>query len=74
MFERIVPLELIACGSAEARTRFPQLPDGELAVIGDQGDVWFGSRVSKVLGLRDEFEIQRYLREVTVPGCEIGRT
>lgn len=39
-----VPLELLAADSAEAQRRFPQLPAGELAVIGDTGEVWLGNR------------------------------
>jgi predicted DCC family thiol-disulfide oxidoreductase YuxK len=39
----LVPLEFVAAGSIEARKRFPQLPEGELAAIGDTGEVWLGN-------------------------------
>ena len=39
-----VRLELVAAGSEEARERFPALPSGELAVISDAGETWFGDR------------------------------
>lgn len=39
-----VGLEFVAVGSAEARQRFPQLPQGELAVVANTGEVWFGNR------------------------------
>jgi predicted DCC family thiol-disulfide oxidoreductase YuxK len=35
-----VPLRFVPSGSAEAQLRFPMLPDGELAVISDNGDMW----------------------------------
>lgn len=37
-----VPIHLVAAGSAEAQKRFPALPPGELAVIGDTGETWLG--------------------------------
>jgi predicted DCC family thiol-disulfide oxidoreductase YuxK len=39
-----VRLQLVAAGSEEARQRFPALPRGELAVISDSGETWFGDR------------------------------
>jgi len=39
----LAALEFLATGSAEARRRFPQLPAGELAVVANTGDVWFGN-------------------------------
>ena len=39
-----VPLQLMAAGSEAARDRFPALPAGELAVISDSGEMWFGDR------------------------------
>jgi predicted DCC family thiol-disulfide oxidoreductase YuxK len=41
--ESFVPIEFVASGSAKARKRFPQLPPGELAVVGDTGEVWLGN-------------------------------
>jgi predicted DCC family thiol-disulfide oxidoreductase YuxK len=38
-----VPIEFVPSGSETARRRFPQLPAGELAVIGDTGEVWLGN-------------------------------
>ena len=40
----LVRLEFLSVGSAEARSRFPQLPPGELAVVADTGEVWLGDR------------------------------
>lgn len=40
----LVGLELLPAGSTEARRAFPQLSPGELAVIADTGEVWFGNR------------------------------
>ncbi|MEO8027287.1 MAG: DCC1-like thiol-disulfide oxidoreductase family protein [Bryobacteraceae bacterium] len=37
-------LRLVAAGSEEVLRRFPQLPPGELAVVGDTGEVWLGNR------------------------------
>ena len=39
----LVALDFLATGSSEARRRFPQLPAGELAVVANTGDVWFGN-------------------------------
>jgi len=41
--EPLMALEFLPTGSAEARSRFPQLPAGELAVVANTGDVWFGN-------------------------------
>lgn len=38
----LVGLEFLATGSAEARRKFPLLGAGELAVVADTGEVWFG--------------------------------
>jgi predicted DCC family thiol-disulfide oxidoreductase YuxK len=38
----LVGLEFLATGSDEARSRFPQLPAGELAVVANTGEVWLG--------------------------------
>ncbi len=38
-----VPLRFIASGSEAARQRFPRLPAGELAVVGNTGEVWMGN-------------------------------
>jgi predicted DCC family thiol-disulfide oxidoreductase YuxK len=40
----LVRLEFVAAGSGEARTAYPQLPPGELAVVADTGEVWLGNR------------------------------
>ena len=40
----LVNIELIAAGSGEARRRFLGLKQGELAVIGDTGEVWLGNQ------------------------------
>ena len=37
-----VPLRLLASDSEEARENFPNLPAGELVVVSDSGEVWFG--------------------------------
>ncbi len=37
-----VGIRFVASGSAEALRKFPQLPDGELAVVADTGEVWLG--------------------------------
>jgi len=37
-----VALRLLAAGSAEAKERFPTIPEGELAVVSDSGEVWRG--------------------------------
>jgi predicted DCC family thiol-disulfide oxidoreductase YuxK len=39
----LVRLQFVAAGSSEARRRYPQLPDGELAVVADTGEVWLGN-------------------------------
>jgi predicted DCC family thiol-disulfide oxidoreductase YuxK len=36
----LVPLRFVAGGSTEARTRFPELNAGELAVVANTGEVW----------------------------------
>jgi predicted DCC family thiol-disulfide oxidoreductase YuxK len=38
----LVDLQFVAGGSPEARTRFPQLGKGELAVVANTGEVWIG--------------------------------
>jgi len=40
----LVGVQFVASGSSEARTRFPELPAGELAVVSDTGEVWLGNR------------------------------
>ena len=39
----LVALEFLPTGSPEARQRFPGLPTGEVAVVANTGDVWFGN-------------------------------
>jgi len=39
----LIVLDFVPTGSSEARRRFPQLPAGELAVVANTGDVWFGN-------------------------------
>src|SRR5262245_55400281 len=39
----IVPLSLIPAGSPDAKTLFPGLSSGELAVVSDEGAVWVGN-------------------------------
>lgn len=39
-----VPVRFVAAQSDEALRRFPHLPAGELAVIGDTGEIWLGNR------------------------------
>jgi predicted DCC family thiol-disulfide oxidoreductase YuxK len=41
--EPFVGIGFVASGSPEARSRFPQLPAGELAVVANTGDVWLGN-------------------------------
>jgi predicted DCC family thiol-disulfide oxidoreductase YuxK len=41
--DQFLPLEFAASGSEEGRQRFPMVPAGELAVIGDTGEVWLGN-------------------------------
>jgi predicted DCC family thiol-disulfide oxidoreductase YuxK len=40
--DAMVPVEFVPANSPEARQRFGRLPVGELAVIGDTGEVWLG--------------------------------
>jgi len=40
----LIGLDLVAGDSPEARERFPQLPSGELAVVGNTGEVWLGNQ------------------------------
>jgi predicted DCC family thiol-disulfide oxidoreductase YuxK len=42
--EPFVGIGFVASGSPEARSRFPQLPAGELAVVANTGEVWVGNR------------------------------
>jgi predicted DCC family thiol-disulfide oxidoreductase YuxK len=37
-----IDLQLLASDSDVARQMFPSLPNGELAVVSDEGDVWLG--------------------------------
>jgi predicted DCC family thiol-disulfide oxidoreductase YuxK len=37
-----VNLQLVAAGSEEALRRFPNLPQGELSVISNGGEIWIG--------------------------------
>jgi predicted DCC family thiol-disulfide oxidoreductase YuxK len=39
----LVGVEFLAAGSTEAQRAFPQLSPGELAVVADTGEVWFGN-------------------------------
>jgi predicted DCC family thiol-disulfide oxidoreductase YuxK len=39
----LVDLQFAAGGSPEAHERFPQLPEGELAVVANTGEVWIGN-------------------------------
>ena len=65
---QIVPLELLAADSAEARRRFPSLAETEpeeLVVVTDEGDVYRGSHAWIVClwALRDYRELaDRLLR------------
>jgi predicted DCC family thiol-disulfide oxidoreductase YuxK len=38
----LVGLRFVAAESATARQRFPQLPTGEVAVVANTGEAWFG--------------------------------
>ena len=38
-----VGIQFVASGSEEARKRFPQLSDGELAVVANTGEAWLGN-------------------------------
>jgi hypothetical protein len=51
----VIRLRFAATGSVEARTKFPNLPSGELAVITDTGEVWLSNHVWTVClwALRD---------------------
>ncbi len=40
---RLVGLQFLAAGSAEAQHAFPQLSTRELAVVADTGEVWLGN-------------------------------
>jgi predicted DCC family thiol-disulfide oxidoreductase YuxK len=39
----LLRVAFVAAGSEQTRRRFPQLPPGELAVVGDTGEVWLGN-------------------------------
>lgn len=39
----VIRLRFAATGSVEARTNFPNLPSGELAVVADTGKVWLSN-------------------------------
>ena len=39
----LVSLQFVAAKSTAARKRFPQLPAGELAVVANTGEAWFGN-------------------------------
>ncbi len=39
----LIRVEFVPSGSEDARRRFPQVPPGELAVVGDTGEVWLGN-------------------------------
>ena len=39
----VVCLRFAASGSVEARTKFSDLPPGELAVVDETGEVWLGN-------------------------------
>ncbi len=41
--ESLVRVRCLASGSAEAQAEFPGLPVGELAVVGNTGEVWLGN-------------------------------
>jgi predicted DCC family thiol-disulfide oxidoreductase YuxK len=41
--EPLVRIRFHASGSPEAKREFPQLPPGELAVVGNTGEVWVGN-------------------------------
>lgn len=41
--ESLVRVRFLAAGSSEAQAKFPRLPAGELAVVGDTGEVWLGN-------------------------------
>lgn len=39
----LVPIEFLAAGSEPALKRFGQLPEGELIVVADTGEIWLGN-------------------------------
>lgn len=39
----LVPIDFVPSGSQDAMRRFPQIPAGELAVVGNTGEVWLGN-------------------------------
>jgi hypothetical protein len=39
----VIRLRFAATGSVEARTKFPNLPSGELTVVADTGEVWLSN-------------------------------
>jgi predicted DCC family thiol-disulfide oxidoreductase YuxK len=41
--EALVRIRFLASGSPEAKREFPRLPAGELAVVGNTGEVWLGN-------------------------------
>lgn len=44
----VIRLRFAATGSVEARTKFPNLPSGELAVVAETGEVWLGNHAGIV--------------------------
>jgi hypothetical protein len=40
--------DMSAVRSVEARTKFPNLPSGELAVVAETGEVWLGNHAGIV--------------------------
>jgi hypothetical protein len=44
----VICLRFAASGSVEARTKFPNLPSGELAVVAETGEVWLGNHAGVV--------------------------
>ena len=54
-----VAIEFVAAGSDEARGRFGSIPAGELAVVGNTGEVWLGnsSWIICLWALRDYREL-----------------
>ena len=65
--DQIVPLELVAAASPEARRRFPSLDHertlSDLTVVADTGEVWYGSKAFVVClwALRDHRDLARRL-------------
>src|SRR5690242_18190850 len=41
--EALVRIRFLASGSSEATHDYPQLPAGDLAVVGNTGEVWLGN-------------------------------